>query len=563
MDKSRPSVHPELARHQDGMKPEIHTLKGYIHFAFGYSVVNCTLIEGDDACILIDTLTSMETAEIVAAELKKITKKPIRTVIYTHFHADHVSGTKAFISDEQLAARGVEIIAQEDLTEHVIRDVGLIAPILGRRAMYQFGMRLPIGENGTVGAGLGPPQRPGRRTFVAPTKTFTKFYEGETGGIKFEIHAIPSETEDQCAVWLPRQQTLLSADAVYESFPNIYALRGTRFRNPMIWANGVDRLRDFKAEVLIPHHGHAVEGAEKIDQLLIDYRDAVQFVHDQTLRYMNKGYTPDEIKEVVIMPDRLRNHPWLGEFYGSYKHAIPAIFAGYLGWYQGDPVSLDPTPWTEKASRYIKMMGGRNKLIAAAQSALSDGDAQWAAELLTWLIRVDHNDTEARALKAEALRRWAYEQKNATWRNWALSSAMELDGDLDLGKAGMVLGSQDQVQGFPLSGILNVMTVRLKPEESWETHMRVVLETTDSKESCALEIRGGVCQFYELPPAECDATIKFDRTFLLKWIFGQTTFREALETGSIVADGDNSRVIDFFDKFEPFNQVDDVAIAVR
>ena len=128
-------------------------------------------------------------------------------------------------------------------------------------------------------------------------------------------------------------------------------------------------------------------------------------------------------------------------------------------------------------------MGGRYKLIAAAQSALSDGDAQWAAELLTWLIRVDHNDTEARGLKAEALRRWAYEQKNATWRYWALSSAMELDGDLDLGKAGMVLGSQDQVQGFPLSGILKVMTVRLKPEESWDTHMRGVLETTDSKES--------------------------------------------------------------------------------
>ena len=208
-------------------------------------------------------------------------------------------------------------------------------------------------------------------------------------------------------------------------------------------------------------------------------------------------------------------------------------------------------------------MGGRNKLISAAESALSDGDAQWAAELLTWLIRVDHNDTEARALKSEALRCWAYEQKNATWRNWALSSAMELDGDLDLGKAGMVLGSQDQVQGFPLSGILKVMTVRLKPEESWDTHMRVVLEATDTKESCALEIRRGVCQFYELPPSERDATVKFDRTFLLKWIFGQTTFQEALKVRNVVADGDNSRVADFFDKFEPFNQVDDVAIAVR
>jgi len=505
----------------------------------------------------------METAETVAAEFKKITDKPIKTIIYTHFHADHVSGTKAFVSDEELAAGDVEVIAHEDLTDHVIRDVGLIAPILGRRAMYQFGMRLPIGENGTVGAGLGPPQRPGRRTFVAPTKTFREFYEGETGGVKFEIHAIPSETEDQCAVWLPSEQTLLSADAIYESFPNIYALRGTRFRNPMIWASGVDRLREFKAEVLIPHHGHAVEGAEKIDQLMIDYRDAVQFVHDQTLRYMNKGYTPDEIKEVVTMPDRLKNHPWLGEFYGSYKHAIPAIFAGYLGWYQGDPVSLDPTPWTEKATRYVKLMGGRNKMIAAAQAALSDGDAQWAAELSTWLIRIDRDDSEARNLKAEALRCWAYEQKNATWRNWALSSAMELDGDLDLGKVGMVLGSPDQVQGFPLSGILKVMTVRLRPEVSWDTQMRVALETTDSKEACALEIRGGVCQFYEVPPAECDAVVKFDRAFLLKWIFGQTTFREALENGNILADGDNSRITDFFDKFEPFNQVDDVRIAMR
>ena len=140
---------------------------------------------------------------------------------------------------------------------------------------------------------------------------------------------------------------------------------------------------------------------------------------------------------------------------------------------------------------------------------------------------------------------------------------MELDGDLDLGKAGMVLGSPDQVQGFPLSGILKVMTVRLKPEVSWDTHMCVALETTDSKESCALEIRGGVCQFYELPPTVCDATIKFDRAFLLKWIFGQITFREALEAGSIVADGDNFRIADFFDKFEPFNQVDDVRISVR
>ena len=178
-----PTVHPDLRRHQENMIAEVYTLRGHIHTAFGYSIVNCTLIEGEDACILVDTMTSMDRAEIVAAEFQKLTDKPIKTVIYTHFHADHVSGTQAFVSEEDVASGAVEIIAQEELVDHVMRDVGLIAPILGRRAMYQFGMRLPVSDEGTVGAGLGPPQRQGVRTFMPPTKTYERLYEGETGGI--------------------------------------------------------------------------------------------------------------------------------------------------------------------------------------------------------------------------------------------------------------------------------------------------------------------------------------------------------------------------------------------
>jgi|MDTC01.2.fsa_nt_gb alkyl sulfatase BDS1-like metallo-beta-lactamase superfamily hydrolase len=563
LDTFSPSVHPELAQHQNAMEPRVHTLNGHIHSALAYSVVNCTLIEGDDACILVDTMTSMETAGLAATEFRKITDKPIKTIIYTHFHADHVSGTHAFVTEGEIANGEVEIIGQEELTDHVMRDVGLIAPILGRRAMYQFGMRLPVNDEGTVGAGLGPPQRPGKRTFAPPTKTFTDIYRGETGGIKFEVQLIPSETEDQCAVWLPDEKVLLSADAVYFSFPNVYALRGTRFRNPMVWAQGVDRLREFGAEVLVPHHGFPVEGADKIDKLLIDYRDAIQYVHDQTLRFMNKGYTPDEIKEIVEMPERLKDHPWLGEYYGSYKHSIPAIFAGYLGWYQGDPVTLNPTPWAEKAKRYVELMGGRDKILVLAEEAINGDDVQWAVELLTWLVRMDRQDQEARAMKAEALRRWAYGQKNATWRNWGLMSAKELDGELALGAGGMVLGSPDQVRGFPLTNIMQVMTVRLISEASSETNIRVVFVTTDSNESCALEIRSGVCQFYEIPPDERDATVNFDRAFLLKWIFGQTTFDESVAAGNITIDGEAATVADFLDKFEPFNQTEEIAIAAR
>ena len=147
-----PSVHPDLRRHQENMKAKVYTLRDHIHTAFGYSVVNCTLIEGEDACILVDTMTSMDRAEIVAEEFQKLTDKPIKTVIYTHFHADHVSGTKAFVSEEDVASGAVEIIGQEELADHVMRDVGLIAPILGRRAMYQFGMRLPVSDEGSVGS---------------------------------------------------------------------------------------------------------------------------------------------------------------------------------------------------------------------------------------------------------------------------------------------------------------------------------------------------------------------------------------------------------------------------
>ena len=166
-------------------------------------------------------------------------------------------------------------------------------------------------------------------------------------------------------------------------------------------------------------------------------------------------------------------------------------------------------------------------------------------------------------MKAEALRRWAYGQKNATWRNWGLTSAKELDGELDLGASGMVLGSPDQVRGFPLSNIMQVMTVRLIAEESWETNIRVAFVTTDSKESCALEIRCGVCQFYAIPPDKRDATVNFDRAFLIKWIFGQTTFDEAVSDGDIAIDGEAATVADFLAKFEPFNQTEEIAIAAR
>ena len=321
----------------------------------------------------------------------------------------------------------------------------------------------------------------------------------------------------------------------------------------------MERLREFGAETLVPHHGRLVQGREVVDDVLINYRDAVQHLHDQTLRWMNKGMTADEIKDRVTMPDHLNSHPWLGEYYGSYKHGIPAVYAGYLGWFDDDPVNLDPLPWAERAERYVAMMGGRENILEAAEAALADGDSRWATDLATWLVRADLEDMAARGLKAHALRHWGYGQKNTTWRNWAL----ELEGNLHMAAAGMVLGSTERVSGYLLEGVMRVMTVRLKAERYLDYQRTLGFQASDTGESRALEIRRGVCRFLESIPDGADAVLKFDRPALTEWMFGQVTVEEALADRQMDLEGDGAIVSEFLSKFEQFNQPDPIPISVR
>jgi alkyl sulfatase BDS1-like metallo-beta-lactamase superfamily hydrolase len=559
-----PGVHPELANQIAEMQPRIYTFGGHIHLAFAHAPSNCTLIEGEDACILVDTLSTLEYAQPVATIFRSMTEKPIRTVIYTHFHIDHVSGISAFVSPDDIKRGDVELIGHESLTANLAKDGGLVAAIMGRRALFQFGYQLPVGEDGYVGTGIGGLNVHGTRDFIVPTRTVKSRLDLKISGLNVSLIHLPSETEDQLVVWLPDEKVLISADIIQgESFPNIYAIRGTRFRSPMQWVKAIDAMRALPVETLIPHHGHPVQGRAQIDDLLTAYRDAMQYMHDQTVRYMNKGYRPDEIADVVTMPSHLASHPWLGEYYGTYKHCLKNVYTGYLGWYQGDPTELDPLPWRERARRYIAQMGGRNSILRSARDAIARGEPMWAADLLTWAIRADLNDQEARLLKATALRKWAYAQKNATWRNAGLTAALELEGRLQLSQKGLPLGTPKQVQNFPLSDIVELMTVRLMAEQALDDHIIVAFEAIDTNERCALELRHGVCQFHDILPERVDATIRFDRTFLTRWTFGETSYREGVAAGHLQVNGDAARADLFFSRFEPISASGLVAVSVR
>jgi alkyl sulfatase BDS1-like metallo-beta-lactamase superfamily hydrolase len=327
----------------------------------------------------------------------------------------------------------------------------------------------------------------------------------------------------------------------------------------MAWYRSIDTLRRFDATALVPAHGLPVIGAENVEEVLRNYRDAIQFVHDQTIRQMNKGLTPDELVESVALPPHLaRFKPWMQEYFGSVSQGARGIYQGYLGWFEGDPVALAPLPKVESARREVGLMGGRDRVLAAGSKAFEDGDPQWAAQLATPLIRIDQNDMPARRLKAAAFRKLGYAQINAIWRNWYLSAARELDG-FDLmafvrDNAGAFV-SPDLVSALPARAFVEGFSTRLRAEDALDVSMTVGFRFPDIGEDFCLKPRRGVAQFEEYLPEKTDLTLTLDKAALDRILLSQLTLRDAILGGVVqVSQAPITEVARFFGYFEmPFS----------
>jgi alkyl sulfatase BDS1-like metallo-beta-lactamase superfamily hydrolase len=412
----KPETNPDLSAHGVIFAQKIHKVGDNVYSAVGWSICNTIMVVGSQGVVIVDTGADVQSAREVAAEFRKITDKPVVAVIYTCFHSDHINGVKAFASVEDVKAGRVAIIAHETLLANLTRS-GSVGPILGTRTAYNFGGILAGEEIEGMNNGTGPLiRRGGEATFIAPTRTFEDRLDVTLAGLSMELVHVPSEAADEIAVFLPESRILLSAEVIpAETFPILHPLRGEAYRDPTDWYRSIDALRRFKAAAMVPSHGLPVIGADNVEEILRNYRDAIQYVHDQTVRHMNKGLTPDELVEAVKLPPHLASfRPWTLEFFGTVSQAVRAIYQGYLGWFEADPAGLAPVPKKESARREVELMGG---------------DPQWAAELATRLIRVDQDDMPARRLKAAAFRSPGYGQINAIWRNWYLSAARELDAE--------------------------------------------------------------------------------------------------------------------------------------
>ena len=493
LKKSSPPIpvgaNKALEEHSKIFKKGVEKVGGNIFVAIGYGIANSIMIEGDDGVIIVDTMTTMEEAAEVLAEFRKITSKPIKAIIYTHSHPDHVFGAETFVA----AAGRPEIYAHETTEYHVRRLFTEIGPIIGSRSLRMYGNFLAPGQVLNVGIGPLMGMKPDSKLgFVRPTKTFSETLEAEVAGVPFKLIFAPGETDDQIVVWLPKQKALIPADDFYWAFPNLYTIRGTTFRNLKQWYQSLDKMRDLNPEYLVPCHTRPIVGAKKIQEILTNYRDAIQYVHDQSIRSINAGLTPDELAEEIRLPPHLAEAPYLQPFYGKVSWSVRSMFTGNLGWFDGDAATLQPLTRKEQARLVARLAGGEKELVRHAKELLGGKEYQAALELTGHLIQLNPGHAEAKDIRIKALSALGEREENPNARHYYLTEALEIrDGFVSLSEAKPSPGA---LQAIPLRSFFDLMAVNLDPKASAEVNQVVGMIFSDTQEAFTIQVRHGVAE---------------------------------------------------------------------
>jgi alkyl sulfatase BDS1-like metallo-beta-lactamase superfamily hydrolase len=538
---------PDLRAHSREFRREVIEVTDGVHVAIGYGLANSILLEGQDGVVVVDTMESVEAASQVKAAFAEITKKPIRAVIYTHYHTDHTFGAAAFLGGDK-----PDIYSHESTNLFLDRIVGVTQETTNRRAARQFGTHLPRG--GLINCGIGPflDFTPDTTIgLVRPTKTFSgERTQIDVAGIKLVLIHAPGETDDQTYVWMPDKKVLLPGDNYYKSFPNLYAIRGTAYRDVMKWVRSLDIIRELQPEYLVPSHTRPLSGADRIYEVVTDYRDAIQFVHDQTIRAINQGLTPEQIVERVKLPAHLAGKPYLHEYYGTVPWAVRAIFTGYLGWFGGNATDLFPLTLQERAKRFAELAGGQEALAARAREAAKKGDHQWALELADQLLQLGPDDPEARQLKAASLKALGEKQIASTARNYYLTQALEMEGAVRIERKRPK--EKSFVHGIPLETIFKAMSVRLIPEKSLDADVTVGFRFPDTEEGYTIHVRRGVAEIQSRFPREPDVTFTVNSDV---WKEITTRLRNplaAFAAGDIKVEGGTLDLARFLGMFERY-----------
>ncbi len=523
---------------------------------------NITFIEGNTGLIVVDPLISTECAK-AALDLyyQHRPRKPVVAVIHTHSHVDHYGGVKGVVSEAEVKAGKVRIIAPEGFLKAALDENVMAGTAMSRRAGYMYGVYLPPGPQGKVTMGLGVTVSTGAITLIPPTDLITETGQEMTlDGLKFVFQMAPdSEAPAEMHFYLPELKVLCPAENCCHNLHNVYTLRGAKTRDALAWSKylheALERWGE-GSEVLLSVHQWPIWGQERLMDRLKKQRDMYRYLHDQTLRLANQGYNMLEIGEMIELPESLAKEWYARGYYGTVNHNVKGVYVKYLGWFDGNPANLHPLPPVEASARYVEFMGGAAAVIAKARKSYDRGEYRWVAQVMNHVVFADPTNAAARDLQARALEQLGYQAESGPWRNFYLTGAQELRRGVAKASAGSTV-SPDSIRAMPLDLFFDYLGVRLNGPKAAGQTMTINWNFTDTQEKFALALEHGALNHTaNRQEKDADATVTLTRAALNEIILGGKPKLEAkLASGDIKVEGKHEKLgelLSLMDNFDPW-----------
>ena len=507
----------------------------------GADLSNMTIVEGDEGVLVIDPLISTETAAAALALYREHRgDRPVIGLLYTHSHVDHFGGSRGVVDQADVDGGRVPVIAPEGFLGHAVSENVYAGGAMIRRATYMYGPLLEKGPAGQVGTGLGQGTSTGTISLIPPTLEITHTGQELTvDGIRIVFQMTPgTEAPAEMNFLFPDHRALCMAENATHNLHNVLTLRGALVRDPHVWASYLDEaivLFAGEADVVFAQHHWPRWGAERIEDFLAKQRDLYGYIHDQTLRLLNKGFVASEIAEQLELPRSLEQEWHCRGYYGSLNHNVKAVYQRYLGWFDGNPAHLWPHPPEAAGARYVELAGGADALLEHARAAFDRGDLRWVAEVVNHLVFADPENQDARELQARALEQLAYGAENATWRNFFLMGAHELRS----GPAGTAVSiAADLVAGLNDGQLFDAVAIQLDGPRAGERSMTIAWHFTDTERDYTLVLANGVLRHrVGAPQVAADATVRVSRTGFDGLIAGVSQPQDLLAAGDLTIEG--------------------------
>jgi alkyl sulfatase BDS1-like metallo-beta-lactamase superfamily hydrolase len=522
----------------------------------GYDISNLSLVEGETGWIVIDPLTSTETARAAMALVAEhLGERPVSAVVYTHSHIDHFAGLAGVIDLDEVVARAVPIVAPAGFLAEAVSENVIAGPAMLRRAGYMYGNHLPRGPEGQVDCGLGRSVPAGTVSLVGPTIEI-----GRTGeelvldGVRIVFQFTPdAEAPAEMMFHFPDLRAFCAAENCTSVMHNLYTLRGAQVRDSLSWSKYINealRLFGDDSDVVFASHGWPRFGADDVRHYLRTQRDTYRYLHDQTMRLANKGLVMTEIAEELELPPSLAGEFGNRGYYGTVSHNAKAVYQRYLGWFDGNPANLQPLPPEPAAARYVAYMGGADAVLARAREDLARGDYRWVAEVVNHVVFADPSNTEARALQADALEQLGYQAESGPWRNFYLTGAKELRRAPGTRPAGAGLGAGRQAAALlgamTVEMVFDLLGVRVDGPAAAGEAVAIGWRFTDLGEEWTLRLEHGALNSWPALDADVDATLSMARPTLTTMLTDPSSIAGALGDGSLTIDGDAAALARLF-----------------